>query len=124
MKHESRLRAAILSARDKPEAALAYARWLLKRERFTDALIVTEAALAEGPRFDLYELRAMTTLTGSALLALAVSKGRLSAEAAWAAAHVDEDWNIERWGPDEEAMDRRSRRWAEMDAAARLVALL
>jgi hypothetical protein len=64
MKHEAKLRAAILSARDKPEAALAYARWLLKRERFTDALIITEAALTEGPRFDLYELRAFETLTG------------------------------------------------------------
>ena len=43
-------------------------------------------------------VHSITTLTGSALLALAVAHGRLSAEQAWAAAHVDEDWNMEQWG--------------------------
>jgi len=66
---------------------------------------------------------AMTTLTGSALLALAVMRGRLSAEEAWAAAHVDEDWNVAQWGADEEAAARRARRWTEMQAAAALVRL-
>ena len=36
-------------------------------------------------------MHAVTTLTGSALLALALLRGRLSAEEAWTAAHVDED---------------------------------
>lgn len=90
----------------------------------TAALAHLSAALAQVSPLKLAALHAMTTLTGSALLALAVAKSRLSAEAAWAAAHVDEDWNIEQWGPDAEAMDRRSRRWAEMDAAARLISLL
>jgi chaperone required for assembly of F1-ATPase len=67
--------------------------------------------------------QAMTTLTGSALLALAVMRGRLSAEEAWAAAHVDEDWNVAQWGADEEAAARRARRWTEMQAAAALVRL-
>lgn len=90
----------------------------------TAALAHLSAALAQVPPLRLAALHAMTTLTGSALLALAVAKGRLSPEAAWAAAHVDEDWNTEQWGPDAEAMQRRGSRWAEMDAAARLVALL
>jgi len=33
--------------------------------------------------------------------------GRLSAEAAWQAANVDEDWNMEQWGRDELALERR-----------------
>ena len=66
----------------------------------------------------------MTTLTGSALLALAHARGHLTAEAAWAAAHVDEDWQIGRWGEDAEAAARRQRRWTEMQAASRLLALL
>ncbi|GAB4362181.1 MAG: ATP12 family chaperone protein [Oricola sp.] len=69
-------------------------------------------------------IHSMTTLTGSALLALAVWKGELDAAAAWTAAHVDEDWNIAQWGEDAEAKDRRARRWAEMDAADRLVKAL
>ena len=60
----------------------------------------------------------VTTLTGSALIALAVLRGRLTAEEAWAAAHVDEDWNMEFWGRDELALERRALRCAEMQAAA------
>jgi chaperone required for assembly of F1-ATPase len=66
----------------------------------------------------------MTTLTGSAVLALAHARGRLTAEQAWAAAHIDEDWQIGQWGEDAEAQARRARRWAEMQAASRLLALL
>jgi chaperone required for assembly of F1-ATPase len=66
----------------------------------------------------------MTTLTGSAVLALAVLHGRMSAEDAWRAAHVDEDWNMELWGQDEMALARRASRFAEMQAAAMVVTLL
>lgn len=69
-------------------------------------------------------LHAITTLTGSGLLALAVLHGRLSAEAAWAAAHVDEDWNMEFWGRDTLALERRAVRFAELQAAARVIAAL
>lgn len=74
--------------------------------------------------FALTALHVMTTLTGSAFLALAVAKGRLSVEDAWIAAHVDEDWQIARWGIDVEAAERRARRHAEMQAAARFLDLL
>ncbi len=65
-------------------------------------------------------LHAMTTLTGSVLLALAVSHGHLGARDAWAAAHVDEDFQAEVWGADDEALQRRASRWAEMQAAVLL----
>ncbi len=70
------------------------------------------SAFAEGLRgfatpLGLACLHTVTSLTGSALLALALAMGRLSAEQAWAAAHVDEDWQIEQWGTDEEAFRRR-----------------
>lgn len=74
--------------------------------------------------FALTCLHVMTTLTGSAFLALAAAKGRLSVEDAWAAAHLDEDWQIARWGVDVEAADRRARRHAEMQAAGRFLELL
>ena len=66
----------------------------------------------------------MTTLTGSALLALALSRGALSVEEAWSAAHVDEDWQIEQWGEDAEAAERRRHRWQEMQSARRLLGLV
>jgi chaperone required for assembly of F1-ATPase len=63
-------------------------------------------------------LSVMTTLTGSALLALAVARGFLSPESAWQAAHIDEDFQAERWGADAEATARREARWREFEAAA------
>lgn len=63
-------------------------------------------------------LHVMTTLTGSALLALAAARGVLTVETAWTAAHVDEDFQMRAWGQDAEAMARRERRWREMQAAA------
>ena len=66
----------------------------------------------------------MTALSGSALLALAVADGRLTPEEAWAAAHVDEDWQISQWGEDAEARERRASRRRDFGAAARLLALI
>jgi chaperone required for assembly of F1-ATPase len=68
-------------------------------------------------------LSSITTLTGSALLALALLRGRLSADEAWVAAHVDEDWNMETWGRDERALERRAKRFAELKAAADVLRL-
>lgn len=65
----------------------------------------------------------ITTLTGSALLALAMLRGRLSVDEGWAAAHVDEDWNMDFWGRDERALERRAARFAEMTAAADVLRL-
>ena len=62
-------------------------------------------------------MHSITTLTGSALIALAAAAGALSVDAAWAAAHVDEDWNMDFWGRDEPALERRAFRFAEMQAA-------
>ena len=77
-----------------------------------------DAALSETSPIELAALHVMTTLTGSALLALAVRKGRISDEEAWSLAHLDEDYQIEKWGEDTEAVTRRQKRWLEMAAAA------
>ena len=63
-------------------------------------------------------MHSATSLTGSALLSLALMRGRLTADEAWAAANVDEDWQMSQWGRDEMALQRRAFRWEEMRAAA------
>lgn len=80
-------------------------------------LAAVRATIPEHP-WRLGAVHVATTLTGSALLALALAHGRLSAEDVWAAAHVDEDWNMDFWGRDELALERRAFRWREMQAAA------
>lgn len=67
-------------------------------------------------------LHVMTALTGSLLLAFAVMAGRIPAEEAWSLAHIDEDFQIAKWGQDAEAAARRQQRGLEMAAAARVVA--
>lgn len=74
--------------------------------------------------FQLAALHTITTLTGSAILALALSDGAISADEAWDATHVDENWQIEQWGADTEAESRRAARRAEFDCALRLLELV
>jgi chaperone required for assembly of F1-ATPase len=85
------------------------------------ALTAAGAAIPRDAARDLWRLgavHAITTLTGSALIAIALARGALTVEQAWAAAHVDEDWNMDFWGRDELALERRAARFAEMQAAA------
>ena len=71
--------------------------------------------------FILSATHVITSLTGSATLAMAVQKGALEAAEAWKLAHLDEDWNIEQWGADEEAAERRAKRFIEMKAACLVI---
>jgi chaperone required for assembly of F1-ATPase len=111
-------------SRDTLGAAFVVAEGLMPVAQSDAAKAALARALTGFDAFALAALHVVTTLTGSALLALAHAHGRLDAEATWAAAHVDEDWQIAKWGKDAEAKARRQRRWLEMQAASRLLALL
>ena len=84
-----------------------------------------KAAAAAIPRdaWRLGAVHSLTTLTGSALIALALAHQAIRPDAAWTAAHVDEDWNMELWGRDTLALERREQRLSEMKAAATVLAL-
>ena len=66
----------------------------------------------------------ITTSTGSALLALALLRGMLDPDQVWTAAHVDEDWNIEQWGVDQEVAARRAARLVDFRAAVTILGSL
>lgn len=84
------------------------------------AAVARIAASGRAAPFALAVLHVMTALTGSALIALGVAYGELTAAEAWAAAHIDEDFQMRAWGEDAEALERRARKWQEMEAAALL----
>jgi chaperone required for assembly of F1-ATPase len=86
------------------------------------AIAAARAAIPKGP-WRLGAIHLITTLTGSALIALAVAARELGVDQAWAAAHVDEDWNMKLWGRDEIALARRAARFADMQAAGTVLAL-
>jgi chaperone required for assembly of F1-ATPase len=103
-------------ARDALGARFVLAQGIMFVAQPPQALAAASAAIPPAP-WPLGALHSITTLTGSALIALALAAGALPVDAAWAAAHVDEDWNMDFWGRDELALERRASRFAEMKAA-------
>jgi chaperone required for assembly of F1-ATPase len=87
-----------------------------------ESLRAVAAALPRDP-WRLGAVHSVTTLTGSALIALALAAKAVDVETAWTAAHVDEDWNMEFWGRDAIALERRAFRFSEMQAAAKVLEL-
>ena len=87
------------------------------------AVAAARAALPDDP-WSIAALHVITTLTGSALLALAFLRGVVDHDQVWAAAHVDEDWNGEKWGIDEEVAARRAVRLVDFSAAAAILSAL
>jgi chaperone required for assembly of F1-ATPase len=104
-------------ARDTLDARFVQAEGIVFARQPAEALAAASIAIPNDP-WRLGALSAITTLTGSALIALALAGGALSIDEAWSAAHVDEDWNMGIWGRDELALERRAYRLAEMQAAA------
>ena len=105
-------------ARDKLGARLVLAEGVMFAEQPDHALVAVRRAVdaVEG-EMALAALHVMTTLTGSALIALALVQDHFDLDAAWAAAHADEDFQMRIWGADAEALARRDKRWLEMKAA-------
>lgn len=66
-------------------------------------------------------LHVITTISGSALIALSLHAGVVDAAAAFAAGEADADFEAEVWGVDEEAAERRAVRWSDFAAAAALL---
>lgn len=87
-----------------------------------EAIAAVRAEIPSDP-WRLGAVSSITTLTGSALLALALAHARLDAGAAWTAAHIDEDWQMEQWGRDDIALQRRAFRYGELEAAVTVLRL-
>ncbi len=88
------------------------------------ALTALRKAVAARSNFELAALSAVATAAGSLTIALALVAGRIDATAAFDAAQLDESYQIERWGEDPEAARRRTAIKADIETAARFLALL
>jgi chaperone required for assembly of F1-ATPase len=104
-------------ARDMFGARFMLAQGVVHVAQPAEAVAAACAAIPADP-WRLGAVAAVTTLTGSALLALGLAHGRFGVDEVWAAAHVDEDWQMSQWGRDETALARRAARFAELQAAA------
>ncbi len=73
--------------------------------------------------FQMVAAHDLIAITGSLVLALAVTDRFIDPEAAWTAARIDEKWQSELWGVDEEAAHAEARRKADFRQAERFFRL-
>lgn len=64
----------------------------------------------------------LVAMSGSLVIALAVTEGHVAPQEAWAASRIDEDWQIEQWGKDDEATALAESRKAAFLIAAQIFA--
>lgn len=110
-------------ARDQLGAHFILAEGVMHVSQPETAVAAAHEALPHDP-WPVAALHVVTTLTGSALLALVLHHGARSADEVWAAAHVDEDFNAQQWGEDAEVVARKAARKRDFDAAVAILRAL
>jgi chaperone required for assembly of F1-ATPase len=88
------------------------------------SLAALRDAVARADSFTLAALHDLVSISGSLVLGLAVAHGALDGAAAWFLSRVDETWQAERWGVDDEAeavAANRKRDFLNAERAAVLV---
>ena len=111
-------------SRDALGVALHRVSGVAPRPQPPEALERVEAIAAELDPFTQAALAVAAPLFGSALLALAVQRGRLDARTALALSRVDETFQEQRWGVDAEAAARTAELMAEADRLGRWFAAI
>lgn len=87
------------------------------------ALEKLQTQVAAFDDFALAALHDLVSLSGSLVLALAVTKDAMTADAAWLLSRIDEHWQIEQWGADDEAAEAEKIKHAAFLDAARFYQL-
>lgn len=110
-------------ARAEHGAGLVVATGLMPVQQPAEALEGMRKAIAALDDVALTGLALATPLTGSLVLGLALVSGRISVEEAFELSQLDETYQIERWGEDYEAADRRVGLMEELVIAHRFLEL-
>jgi chaperone required for assembly of F1-ATPase len=87
------------------------------------SLAALDAAVGGLTAFELSAFHDLVALTGSLVLALAITRGRLGADEAWDLSRIDENWQAELWGQDEEAAETAARKRVDFLQADRFFLL-
>jgi chaperone required for assembly of F1-ATPase len=92
-------------------------------EQPAESLQNLHARLAAMSAFELVAAHDLIAISGSLVLALAVMTGRVTPSQAWAAARIDEHWQAELWGADDDATQTEARKQADFLHAERFFRL-
>jgi chaperone required for assembly of F1-ATPase len=106
------------------DAPLEIAAGVIPKPQPEASLHAFAAAVAEQNDFALAALHLATGVCGSLIIALALFEGRIDAAEAFAASQLDESFQIEAWGEDEEQARRRRALAEDIAAAAQFMSLL
>jgi len=88
------------------------------------AQVALRRAIEAKNDFELVALGAAVKATGSLVISLALCAGRIDVATAHAAAHIDEAYQMERWGEDVDTARRHAGVRGDLEAVARLIDLL
>ena len=88
-----------------------------------DTLAILAAHVAGFTPFQLTAFHDLVAMSGSLVIALAATDGHAAPETLWSASRIDEDWQIEQWGEDDEATALAERRRSAFLHAARFFAI-
>jgi len=97
---------------------------IMPKPQPADACRALRRAVEEFDDMVLSGVQNATSCCGSLVLALALLEGRIDAEEAFAAAQLDETFQIEQWGEDAEAAQRRANLRADIVATRQFLELV
>jgi chaperone required for assembly of F1-ATPase len=106
------------------DAPLTVTTGILPQDQPASALAALKSTVAHLDPLTLTGLHGAVAACGSLVLGLALLAGRITVAEAWEAAQLEEAWQVEHWGEDEEAATRRAGLRADLEAAARYLRLL
>jgi chaperone required for assembly of F1-ATPase len=88
------------------------------------AIAALGAALAPATPFELAALSPIVTIGGSLITALALFERAIDLDTAWEAVTVDDRWQLDQWGADDEGVAALANRRTDFAAAARFLELV
>lgn len=109
---------------DKLGAPLTLATGVMFTAQPENSLNILRNLVHEFDPWRLTALHDLVTISGSLILGLAVAKGHLSGDDAWPLSRLDESWQEEHWGEDDEAVEKAAYKRNEFLRAERLLSLL
>lgn len=96
---------------------------IIFQEQDPDQILKIRKLIENIENFPLMAFYGMTTVCGSVTIGVNLFEGHISTEEAWEAGHLDENFQVSKWGSDYEAEDRRANLKAELGNAARFLSL-
>ncbi|MBX9664235.1 ATP12 family protein [Novosphingobium sp.] len=113
----------LAAAEERWQARFVRVAGIMHRPQPDETLARLRADLESRDGFTLAAVKTTASLAASLVLGLMAVEPGADIDALWDAANLEEDWQAELWGKDEEAQARRARRHAAFAAAAQFAVM-